>query len=183
MRIGVRSTWGGGKPLRQLIPTMTTLAWGPWKGPPWTTRYFPWYLVAPSLPLVAPPNWKSFPYPIYCAWTDPNAHVWVFQKAVQANGESNDLDVVNLFCFTLKDAILEWGDNFMSSHLGCTFVELEVAFCKWYQKVQTYKQVYMALRIIKQTSNEKVEVHYEHILKLAKYLNHKTNDSLFTRFF
>jgi hypothetical protein len=37
----------------------------------------------------------------------------------------------------------------------------------------------MALRIIKQTPDEKVEVYYERILKLANYLNHKTNDSLF----
>jgi hypothetical protein len=67
---------------------------------------------------------------------DPNAHVRVFQKAIQTNGERNDPNIINLFCFTFRDAILEWGENFMQSHLGCTFAKLEVTFCKRYQKVQ-----------------------------------------------
>jgi hypothetical protein len=46
---------------------------------------------------------------------------------------------MNFFCFTLRDAILEWGENFMQFHLECTFAKLEVVFCKHYQKVQTYE--------------------------------------------
>jgi hypothetical protein len=40
---------------------------------------------------------------------DPNAHVLVFCKAIQANGEKNDVDIINLFCFTLRNAIYKWG--------------------------------------------------------------------------
>lgn len=36
---------------------------------------------------------------------DPNVHVQVFRKAIQANGEKNDVGIVNMFCFTLRDAI------------------------------------------------------------------------------
>ncbi len=52
----------------------------------------------------------------------------MFQKAIQANGEKQDTNIMDLFCFTLKDVILEWGKNFMQSHPSCTFLELEVAF-------------------------------------------------------
>jgi hypothetical protein len=82
-----------------------------------------------------PTNQKSLPYPTYSARINPNAHVRVFQKAIQANGERNDLDIVNLFCFTLNDAILEWGENSMKSQPRCTFAELEAIFYKRYRKV------------------------------------------------
>jgi len=41
----------------------------------------------------------------------------------------------------------------------------------------------MALRVIKQIMDEKVEVYYEHILKLTNYLNHKAYDNLLMTFF
>jgi hypothetical protein len=41
----------------------------------------------------------------------------------------------------------------------------------------------MALRVIKQGSDEKVEVYYEWTLKLANYLQHKADDNLLTTFF
>jgi hypothetical protein len=122
-------------------------------------------------------------HPIYNVRNDLDAHVQVLQKAIEANGERNDLNIVNIFCFTLRDAILEWAEIFMQSHLKCTFAKLEATFCKRYWKVQTYKHVYMALRIIKQTLDEKMEVYYERILKLVNYLNHKTNDSMLTTLF
>jgi hypothetical protein len=56
---------------------------------------------------------KSLPYPINIAGIDHDTHVWVFWKAIQANDEKNDADIINLFCFTLRDAILRWGENFM----------------------------------------------------------------------
>jgi hypothetical protein len=52
---------------------------------------------------------KSVPYPIYIVGIDLDAHVRVFKKAIQANGEKNDFDIVNMLCFTLRDGILEWG--------------------------------------------------------------------------
>jgi hypothetical protein len=41
----------------------------------------------------------------------------------------------------------------------------------------------MALRVIKEGNNKKVEVYYEWIFKLANYLQHKVNDNLLTTFF
>jgi hypothetical protein len=67
-------------------------------------------------------------------------------------------------------------------HPECTFVELEVAFRKCYRKVQTNEHVHMALKVIKQTTDKKVEVYYECILKLTNCLHHKTNDSLIMTF-
>jgi hypothetical protein len=75
------------------------------------------------------------------------------------------------------------GGEFMQSHSECTFVELEATFCKQHWKVQIGEQVYMALKIIKQTSNKKVEVYYERKLKLSNYLKHKTNSSRLMTFF
>ncbi len=49
----------------------------------------------------------------------------------------------------------------MQSHPSCIFLELEVAFCKCYWTVQNDEQVYMALKVIKQGNDEKVEVYYE----------------------
>ncbi len=79
----------------------------------------------------------------------PNVHVCVFCKAIQANGKKNDADIVNLFCFTLHNAISEWGENFVKAHPICKFEKLEAMFGKCYQKVQMDEQVYMALRVIK----------------------------------
>jgi hypothetical protein len=45
------------------------------------------------------------------------------------------------------------------------------------------KQVYMALRVIKQGGDEKVEVNYKCILKLANYFHHQINDNLQITFF
>ncbi len=84
--------------------------------------------------------------------------------------EKNDVDIINLFCFTLRDAISKWGFFFMRTPLVCRFEELEVTFCKRYQKVQMDEQVYMALRMLKQGGNEKVEIYYERILKVANCL-------------
>ncbi len=62
-------------------------------------------------------------------------------------------------------------------------MELEVAFYKHYRIIQNDEHLYMALKIIKHGSNEKVEVYYEWILKLANYLQHKEDDNLLTTFF
>jgi len=90
---------------------------------------------------------------------------------------------MNLFCFTLRDVILEWAEDFMYSHLGCTFLELEIAICKQYHTIQNDEQVYMALRVTKQGNDEKVEVYYEWILKLTNCFQHKSDDNLLTTFF
>jgi len=106
----------------------------------------------------------------------------VFWKVIQVNDEKNDANIVNMFCFTLKDAILEWGENFMQSP-EMFFCRVKSSFCKQYQTMQTNNQVYMALYVIKQGVTEKVEVYYKRILKLANCLQHKANDNLLTIFF
>jgi hypothetical protein len=73
--------------------------------------------------------------------------------------------------------------NKMRAHLVYRFDELEVTFYKCYQKVQMHEQVYMALWMIKQGGDEKVEIYYKCILKLANYLQHQAYDSLLTTFF
>jgi hypothetical protein len=54
----------------------------------------------------------------------------VFKKAIKANGETMEANIINMFGFTLKDSIFEWGENFVQDHPSCTFEKLEQAFCK-----------------------------------------------------
>jgi chaperonin cofactor prefoldin len=77
-----------------------------------------------------------------------------------------------------------YGDNFVNSHLKCTFNKFAQAFYKQYHKVQrNIEQVYMNLQMIKQNLNEKVEEHYKWILTLANSLQHLTDDWLLNAFF
>jgi hypothetical protein len=46
---------------------------------------------------------KSLPYNIYNAKIDPNAHVNIFRKAIQANGEKNDVDIIKKNKFTFHN--------------------------------------------------------------------------------
>jgi hypothetical protein len=59
----------------------------------------------------------------------------------------------------------------MEDHPICKFKELEAAFYKHYQNVQIDKQMYMALWVIKQGGDEKVEVYYETYTKTSKLLS------------
>ncbi len=43
--------------------------------------------------------------------------------------------------------------------------------------------MYMALQVIKQGGDKKVEVYYERILKLANWFQHQVDDNLLTTFF
>jgi hypothetical protein len=101
--------------------------------------YPPWYLVALNLPPMAPTNQKSLPYPIYSVRTNSTPMLGCL---IQANGERNDLTIINLFSFTLKDALSEWGENSLQFHPRCTFDELKTTFFNHYWKVWTNKQVY-----------------------------------------
>ncbi len=60
----------------------------------------------------------------------------MFWKEFQANGEKQDTEIVNLFCFTLRDTILKWGKKIMQSHRSYIFLELEVTFYKCYCIIQ-----------------------------------------------
>jgi hypothetical protein len=43
---------------------------------------------------------------------DPNAYIRIFKKAIKANGETVEVDIINLFGFALKNNILN-GVNFL----------------------------------------------------------------------
>ncbi len=45
-----------------------------------------WYLSSPTR--------ESLPYPNYIVGTNPNAHVKVFKKVIQANGEYNNFHII-----------------------------------------------------------------------------------------
>ncbi len=74
---------------------------------------------------------------------DPDAHVRMFKVAIRTNGETNDAKIINLFSFTLKDIMSDWCNNYMGVYPNCTFVELQLAFCKMYKKVQNDEQIYL----------------------------------------
>jgi hypothetical protein len=71
------------------------------------------------------PTRKHLPYLIYVKDTNLDVHIQVFKKAIKANGEIINEDIIHLFTFTLKDSIFEWGENFLQDHPNCTFVELK----------------------------------------------------------
>ncbi len=58
---------------------------------------------------------KSLPYPIYTMKMNLDVHVQVFHKAIHANGENNDANIIDLLCFTLGNAMFEWGNFFYES--------------------------------------------------------------------
>jgi hypothetical protein len=41
-----------------------------------------------------------------------------------------EVDIINLFSFTLRDTMSEWGKNYVQDHPNYIFEELEQAFCK-----------------------------------------------------
>jgi hypothetical protein len=74
--------------------------------------------------------YKKLQYPTYVKDTDLDVHIKVFKKVIKVNGEIVEVDIINLFGFTLKDSIYKWGENFVQDHLSSTFEEFEQAFCK-----------------------------------------------------
>jgi hypothetical protein len=56
--------------------------------------------------------YKKLQYPTYVKDTDLDAHIKVFKKAIKANGEIMEVDIINLFGFTLKDKFLN-GEKIM----------------------------------------------------------------------
>jgi hypothetical protein len=90
-------------------------------------------------------------HPIYVKDVDPNVHIKVFQKAIKANGETVESNIINLFGFTLKDNIFEWGENYVQNHPNCIFEDLEQTFCKQFRTIKNDEEVYMQL----QTYNSK----------------------------
>jgi len=94
----------------------------------------------------------------------------VFKKAIKSNGETMEINIINMFSFTFKDNICEWGENFIISYPNYTFEKLEQTFCKQLRIVKNDVKVYMQLQNIQQQTIECVEVYYECLLKLTNYL-------------
>jgi hypothetical protein len=68
----------------------------------------------------------------------------------------------------------------MGDYLDCIFVELQLAFHYWFGTIQNDEQIYLQLKNMKHEKNERVEVYYERLLKLANSLQHKTTNSFLT---
>jgi hypothetical protein len=84
--------------------------------------------------------------------TNHNAHIKVFKKAIKANGETMEVEIINLFGFTLQDNISKWGENFVQDHPNCTFDELEQAFCKRFRTMKNDEKVYVLLKNLQQVN-------------------------------
>ncbi len=74
--------------------------------PPW---YQPFAVQHVLKPTTKP--YMKLQYSTYVKDTDRDAHIRVFKKAIKANGETMEADIINLFGFTLKDGIFECGEN------------------------------------------------------------------------
>jgi hypothetical protein len=88
----------------------------------------PWYQ-PPIMRLVPKPTTKlpysKLQYPTYVKDTNPNAHIKMLKNAIKSNGETMEVDIINLFSFILRDNIFEWGENYVQDHPNCNFEELE----------------------------------------------------------
>ncbi len=114
--------------------------------------------------------YKKLQYPTYVRDINPNAHIRIFKKAIKANGEIVEANIINLFGFTLKDSISKWGENYVQDQTNYTFENLEQTVCEQFKTMKNDEEVYMQLQNIQQQTVKYVEVDYEHVLKLANYL-------------
>jgi hypothetical protein len=65
----------------------------------------PWYhqLVVQHVPkLVTKLFYMKLQYPTYVKDTNLDAHIRMSKKAIKANGEIVEANIINLFCFTLR---------------------------------------------------------------------------------
>ncbi len=71
------------------------------------------YFGLPMMDLGRPPLPPNIPYcwplnyPEYVKDFDPDVHVRVFKVAIRVNGEIEDVEIVNMFSFTLKDIVCD----------------------------------------------------------------------------
>jgi hypothetical protein len=106
----------------------------------------PWYQPLVVQPMLEPATklpYKKLQYPTYVKDTNPDAHIRVFKKAIKANGETMEANIINLFGFTFKNNIFEWGENYVQDHPNYIFEELEQAFCKRFRIMKNDEEVYM----------------------------------------
>jgi hypothetical protein len=80
----------------------------------------PWYqqhVVQPIPKSTIKLPYKKLQYPTYVKDIDPYAHIKLFKKAIRTNSEIVEVDIINLFGFTLRDNISKGGENFVEDHL------------------------------------------------------------------
>jgi hypothetical protein len=77
----------------------------------------------PPLPLNKPYH-RPRNYLEYVKDSDPKVHVRIFKASIRINGEIEDVEIVNLFSFTLKDIVFNWCNNYMGDYPNCTFAKL-----------------------------------------------------------
>ncbi len=107
--------------------------------PPWYQPLIVQLVPKPSTKL----PYKKLEYPTYVKDIDPDVHIKVFKKAIKSNGEIMEVDIINLFGFTFKDNIFEWGENFVQNHPNCIFEKLEQTFCKRFKTMKNDGEVCM----------------------------------------
>ncbi len=66
-----------------------------------------------------------------------------FQKGNQSLWKDHKVDIINLFSFTSRNNILEWGEKFVQDHPNCTFEELEQTFYKHFQTMKNDEEIQM----------------------------------------
>jgi len=64
------------------------------------------------------------------------------KATIRINNETDDVEIVNLFNFTLKYIVFNWCNNYLGDYPYCTFAKLQLAFHKRCRKVQNDEQVY-----------------------------------------
>jgi len=126
------------------------------------------------------PYCQPLNYTKYVKNFDLNARVKVFKATIRVNGKIEYAKIVNMFSFTFRDFVFDWCNNYMGDYPNCTFAKLQLTFCKQFRTFQNDEQVYLQLKNMKQKKNEKVEVYYAILLKLANSLQHRTTYSFLT---
>ncbi len=89
--------------------------------PPWYQPPIVQHVLEPTTKL----PYKKLQYPTYVKDTNLDAHIKVFKKAIKANGEIVETNIINMFGFTFKDNISERGENYVQDHPNYIFEKLE----------------------------------------------------------
>ncbi len=111
-------------------PYVTRLA-RPWIGPTRNSWYLSWYPIQPPIAPNPPPSKKSLPCPIYTVEQIP-MFMYEFLQSHSSQWRKEWRWYCQSICFTLCDAIFEWGENFIRTHPVYKFEKLEATFYKRY---------------------------------------------------
>ncbi len=81
---------------------------------------------------------------------DFDVYIRVFKKVIRTNVETMEVNIINLFGYTLWYNILKWGENFIQDNLNYTFDELEQAFGKHFWTMKNDEKINMQLKNFQQ---------------------------------